>query len=93
MALVELLLKNDANLNLVDKSNGQTALHYCVARKGNANDASNRLKIAKLLIENGAAQNVLDKFGNNPLQLAVQIGKTKGKPKKRETRKITLNCI
>lgn len=75
--MVELLVKNEANLDVVDKLRGQTALHYCIARDGNSNDASNRIKIAELLIEGGANQNVLDKSGNTPVQFAIQMGSYK----------------
>lgn len=54
---------------------GQTPLHYCIARNtNNANVTSNRLELAQLLIENGANQDISDKFGNTPLQLAIKNG-------------------
>lgn len=74
--MVDLLIKNGADVNpKLDKIHGQTPLHYCVARDSNSTNVPlNRLEIAKLLIENGADQDILDKSGNTPLQLAVQNG-------------------
>lgn len=78
MELVELITKNGADVNSIDKIHGQTPLHYCVAVYSNKTNSTNvplnRLEIANLLIENGANQDILDKYENTPLQLALRNG-------------------
>lgn len=65
------MLKNGADVNSVDKD-GFTSLHF-TARKGDYG-ISDRIQIAKLLIEYGAYVNLLNKYGETPLQLAIQNG-------------------
>lgn len=70
--MAELLIKNGADINSTDKIHGQTPLHYCVAHGRNSSAMPD---LAKLLIENGVNQEISDKFGNTPVQLAIQNGR------------------
>lgn len=73
--LADLIIKNGADVNATDKMHGQTPLHYCIAHDSSNLDVPlNRLEIAKLLIESEANQDISDKYGNTPLQLAIQNG-------------------
>lgn len=77
--IVDLLIKNGADVNATDKVHGQTPLHYCIARSSNISNISdvslNRFEIAKLLVESGADQDISDHYGNTPLQMAIQNGR------------------
>ena len=62
--------RNDIATNLINRNNinqqdykGETPLHYCAAYFN--------LEIAELLLQKKAQINIIDKYGNNPLWVAV----------------------
>jgi ankyrin repeat protein len=61
--IVQLLLKCGANINAINKENGETALHNAVKQ--------GREKTVKLLVMNGIDVNILDKNGKTALDYAV----------------------
>lgn len=63
LALASTLLKNGADVDKTD-DDGQTELHYAV-RFG-------RRDMTKLLIDNKATINIMDKDGDIPLEIASQ---------------------
>jgi len=62
--MVELLLKNGANVNIIDQSGKLSPLHEAVM-------SGNKLIVA-FLLEKGAMKDVADNYGNTPLHLAVK---------------------
>lgn len=66
--LVQILLDNNANVNLFDLS-GNTALHYAVMGRSNS-------CIRSILANSLTDQNVLNYFHNSPLHLACMNGST-----------------
>ena len=65
--IVELLIKNGANVRVCEPEQQWTALHFA-AREGHSD-------IVKLLLENGAEVDAKDSFGNTPLWRAVMTFK------------------
>lgn len=66
-SIIELLLKNDININSVDK-NGMTALHYAVQNFYNYREEP--LNLIKKLLDCGANLDAKDNKGRTPLILA-----------------------
>ena len=65
-----MVTRNDIATNLINRNNinqqdykGETPLHYCAAYFN--------LEIAELLLQKKAQINIIDKYGNNPLWVAV----------------------
>lgn len=50
--ILEILLQNGANVNLIDKDSGQTALHYAIS--------CSHLECIKVLLKFGANPNITD---------------------------------
>ena len=69
LEIVKLLLETNANVNIQDKVDGKTCLHYC-SRNG-------YLDITKHLLIRGANVSIQDDFGNEPLMGAVYKGTLK----------------
>ncbi|XP_031628232.1 acyl-CoA-binding domain-containing protein 6 [Contarinia nasturtii] len=60
--ILEILLKNGANVNLIDKDSGQTALHYSIS--------CGHLECIKILLKHGAQKNITDSDDQTPIDLA-----------------------
>jgi hypothetical protein len=62
----EFLLKKGADVNIEDGGDGWTPLHWAVFR--------HHPEMVKLLIENGARVDVVDKRGRTPMSIAKDLG-------------------
>ena len=62
--IIEMLIKNKANVNISSKNGEETALHY--AAEYNSGDA------AKILLANGADKNAKNSSGKTPLDVAKE---------------------
>jgi len=62
--IIEMLIKNKANVNIKNKSGEETALHY--AAEYNSGDA------AKILLANGADKTAKNSSGKTPLDIAKE---------------------
>ena len=62
LKIAEMLIKAGCKLDVKDVA-GYTAVHHCLTQYGN----STTLKIAHLLVENGANVNAVNRFGCTPL--------------------------
>jgi ankyrin repeat protein len=65
--LVEMLVKNGANVKFANTRNGETALQTALMHRGD-------IEIVKLLIEHGADVNIASKYGPAPLLDAIRYG-------------------
>lgn len=61
--VLEAFLHNKADINVQDEKSGFTPLH-CASAWGNAN-------MVRALLENGADENIKDKKGRTPLNVAL----------------------
>ena len=66
--ILEWLIKKGANVNHQDKI-GYSSLHFCGQEQN--------IEVAKILLENGANPNILDKHDNSPLWTAIFNSKGK----------------
>lgn len=74
--VVSKMLLHDADVNIATFRSRQTALHMAVrlALSASANSRVARIEVLNILLENGAAPNVMDLFGDLPLCLAAEHG-------------------
>lgn len=88
MTIVKLLIKNAANVNVLDNDSStplhraaeksktyQTLSHYLVhTYEIKSNKQTDKIKVVKLLLKNGADINAKDKHGCTPLMRSAEQG-------------------
>ena len=87
--IINLLIKNGAQINILSSKNKQTALHLAYINKN-----INSKNIIELLINNGADENILDIFNKKPSDYQTDIKtnlKSGNNTKKNENKNIVIN--
>ena len=87
--IINLLIKNGAQINILSSKNKQTALHLAYINKN-----INSKNIIELLINNGADENILDIFNKKPSDYQTDIKtnlKNGNNTKKNENKNIVIN--
>ena len=87
--IINLLIKNGAQINILSSKNKQTALHLAYINKN-----INSKNIIELLINNGADENILDIFNKKPSDYQTDIKtnlKNGNNTKKNENKNMVIN--